>query len=303
MPVKLAGLISEDNIRTHMTSSSYRAALMELVGTFAEDMGTMSPEAICERLLQIEEGMATKLDHGVRIPHARLSGIHNVYLAIGTSRDGIPDDNQDEEKVHLIFILITPKTQSTLMLQTMASIARLIQNEGNRRALLATRSAQRVVRILEDSGIEVKKAIIGADLMKKPEYVLHPEMTLRLVVRDLVKSDEEGLPVIDDSGELLGDISTRMVIEVGLPKYMNLISNSKVLSEFEPFEAFYRKEDTLKAQDIMNPNVLRLAPETPVEIVAHEMLTHTCERAYIVEEKILKGVVYRKNIVRKVLDL
>ena len=53
----------------------------------------------------------------------------------------------------------------------------------------------------------------------------------------------------------------------------------------------------------MKEEILRLAPETPVEIVAHEMVTQKCERAYIVEEKKLIGVVYRKDIVRKVLNL
>ncbi|MFW6286932.1 MAG: CBS domain-containing protein, partial [Candidatus Sumerlaeota bacterium] len=43
--------------------------------------------------------------------------------------------------------------------------------------------------------------------------------------------------------------------------------------------------------------------DTPVEILAHEMLTNQCERAYVTNEKKLVGVVYRKDIVRKVLNL
>ena len=128
-------------------------------------------------------------------------------------------------------------------------------------------------------------------------------MTLRQVVQVMVNCREEGLPVVNSDGEFLGDLSTRMVIEVGLPKYMNLISNPNILTEFEPFEAFYKKEDTLKASDIMNQNVLRVPPETPVEIVAHEMLSKRCERAYVVDDKNLLGIVYRKDIVRKVLNL
>ena len=53
----------------------------------------------------------------------------------------------------------------------------------------------------------------------------------------------------------------------------------------------------------MNQNALRLAPYTPAEIVAHEMLTQRSERAYVVQDKKLVGVVYRKDIVRKVLNL
>jgi len=104
-------------------------------------------------------------------------------------------------------------------------------------------------------------------------------------------------------GGLLGEISARKVVELGLPRYMNLITDATVLSEFEPFEAFYKKEDKVLVEEIMFEDVLRLAPGTPVEILAHEMLTKRCQRAYITDDTKLLGIVYRKDIVRRVLNL
>jgi CBS domain-containing protein len=43
--------------------------------------------------------------------------------------------------------------------------------------------------------------------------------------------------------------------------------------------------------------------ETPVEIVAHEMITKHSQRAYVVKDDKLLGIIYRKDIVRKVLYL
>jgi len=300
--VKLATLFDESNILIHMDAATLDDAIQQLVESFGDKLGHLNPETICDRLMEIEESLPLPPGHGVRMPHARLPGVDRLLLALGTSQQGIVTES-DAEPVHLIFVILTPKMQSTLMLQTMSSIARLVVREENRKALISTKSPQRALRILEESGIEVKKAIVAADLMNPVRHTASPAMTLRQIVQVLVNCREEGLPVVSSDGALLGDISTRMLIEVGLPRYMKLISNSSVLSEFEPFEAFYKKEDTLTAEEIMNRDIPSLAPETPVEILAHEMLSKKSERAYIVNEKGLCGVVYRKDIVRKVLSL
>ncbi len=301
--MKLAALIDEKNILIHMSAETYEEAVAALVESLGSKLEKLKPEVIIERLMSIEDSLPVAPGHGIRFPHTRLGGLNRLLIAVGTSREGIPTDSEGEERVHLIFLILTPKIQSTVMLQTMSSIARLVDVEENRKALVSTTAPTRLLRILEETGIQVKKAIVAADLMNPADHTVGPDTTLNEVSKILAKSREEGIPVVGENDELMGDISTRMVIEIGLPKYMNLITDPQVLSEFEPFEAFYKKEDILTAKEFMTPNTLRLAPETPIEIVAHEMLTKQCERAYIVEDKKLIGVVYRKDIVRKVLNL
>ncbi|HUT22904.1 MAG TPA: PTS sugar transporter subunit IIA [Sumerlaeia bacterium] len=303
--MKLAALFDENHILIHMESATFAEAVADLVESVRPLLGRLNPEKVRERLLEVEAEMAVAPGNGVRIPHARLGGLERLVLALGTSEQGIPAPPgiEGEDRIHLIFLILTPKTESAVMLQTMASIARLVSVEEHRKALVSTKSPARALRIFEESGIEVKKVIVAGDLMSPVTHVVAPDMTLRQVVAALVACGEEGLPVVDEGGDLLGDISTRAVIQIGLPKYMDLITNPAVLSDFQPFESFYRREDALTAREAMNRDVPRLPPETPVEIVAHEMLTKKCERAYVVRDKSLVGVVYRKDIVRKVLYL
>ncbi len=304
--MKLAALIEEENILIHMESRDYRDAIRQLVQTFDKELLHLDVEVVTERLIEVEDSLPIAPGYGVRIPHARLGGLDRMLVAIGTLPQGIEVKRNAEgraETANLIFLLLSPKTQSTLMLQSMSSVARLVASEENRKAMVSTTSSARLLRILEESGIEVKKAIMAADLMTMAKQRISPDMTLRQVTEVLAHTDEEGLPVVDGNNELVGDISTRMLIEVGLPRYLNLVSESRILSEFEPFEAFYKKEDDMQAHEIMNASPLTVSADTPVEILAHEMLSHHCERAYVTSEKMLVGVVYRKNIVRKVLNL
>ena len=303
--MKLAALLDENHILIHMESGTFAEALAALVDSVGPLLGRLNPEKVCQRLLEVEAEMTVAPGNGVRIPHARLGGVERLVLALGTSEQGIPPPPgiEGEDRIHLIFLILTPKTESAVMLQTMASIARLVSVEEHRKALVSTKSPARALRILEESGIEVKKVIVAGDLMNPVAHVVAPNMTLRQVVAALVGCGEEGLPVVDEGGELLGDISTRTLIQIGLPKYMDLITNPAVLSDFQPFESFYRREDTLTAGEVVDRQAPHLPPETPVEIVAHEMMTKGCERAYVVRDRSLIGVVHRKDIVRKVLYL
>lgn len=301
--MKLATLFREENILIHMQCGTMEDAARQLLQTLSADLGALDLEKVLQRLMQVEMALPVSLGYGVRMPHARLAGLDRLLLAMGTSQEGIPTQTNQDERANLIFLILAPKTQSTELLQTMASLSRLVHNAEDRKALVSTTSAARALRILEESGIEIKKAIVAADLMNHAEYAVLPNMTLRQATEALVASHEDGVPVISAGGEFLGDITSRTLVEIGLPKYMNLITNPRILSDFQPFEAFYKKEDTLTVEEVMNRNVLILSPDTPVEIVAHELLTKHVDRSYVVKEKKLLGVVYRKDIVRKVLYL
>ncbi|MBN1867574.1 PTS sugar transporter subunit IIA [Candidatus Sumerlaeota bacterium] len=301
--MKLAALIEEKNVLIHMEWRTLAEAVRALVESLGPSLGRLSPDVVCEQLMAVEENLAVTPGHGVRMPHARLKGIDRLLMAVGTSKEGILVGTETDERVSLIFLILTPKTESATMLQTMASIARFVHGEENRKALVSTTAAARALRILEESGIEVKKALVAGDLMSAPTASIPPDMTLRQAVGLLAQSREEGLAVVDDEGQILGEISAGELMELGLPKYMNLVTNSKVLTEFQPFEAFYRREDSMTASELMNRDLLILPPETPVEILAHELLTKNRHRAYIAREQHLLGVVHRRDIVRKVLFL
>lgn len=301
--MKLASLFKEENILIHMNCSTLEEATRLLLQSLGRDLGQLDLDRICRSLVQIEEELPMPPGHGTRMPHARVVGVDRLLLALGTSQDGVTIAPGKDERAQLVFLILAPKTQSTELLQTMASVARLVHNAEDRKALVSTTSPARALRILEESGIEIKKAIVAADLMTPAECTVSPDMTLRQAASILAASHEEGVAVVNASGELVGEISSRILLEIGLPKYMNLITNPKILSDFQPFETFYKREDSTTVEEVMNREVLRLAPETPVEIVAHEMLTKQSGRASVVKENKLLGIIYRRDIVRKVLCL
>jgi len=211
--------------------------------------------------------------------------------------------DRNSKRFHLIFIILTPLTKNTLMLQTLAAVARLLSSPETQQALINVKSPSRLIKIVEESGVDVKKTLCANDIMNPLDAVAQPNTPLSAAMELLLESPDEAIPVTKKSGELVGELITRDIIAVGLPKYMNLMEDPPVLGNVEPFEVFFKKEPTLKVSDLMQRETMIVEPDTTVIEIAHQMLTEKQRRAYVVRDKKLQGVIYRKDIVTKVLML
>jgi len=195
--VKLATLFKEHTILINMDPCPLEGAISALVDTVEDGLGGLDKGEVCKALLETESALPMPPGHGIRIPHARLAGLENILMALATSREGFLAGPEDEERVHLVFLILAPKAATSTILQAMASIARLTHSAESRKALVSTTSPVRLLRILEETGIDVRKAVVAADLMNPIDYAAAPGMTLREGVDKLAASHEEGVPVLD----------------------------------------------------------------------------------------------------------
>ncbi len=110
-----------------LRSLDLEGALEELLGVCVERFPDLKREALLKGLLARESTMTTYLGLGVALPHVRVKMSRRYVLAIGRSRVGIRHDGAvDEERVHLIFMLIAGD-KARDYLQVLASIARQVK--------------------------------------------------------------------------------------------------------------------------------------------------------------------------------
>ena len=74
-----------------------------------------------------ERIVATGIGHGVAIPHARLDGISEPVVAVGISEAGIDFDAPDGQPAHVLFLLVTPRSDPTMQLELSADISHLFR--------------------------------------------------------------------------------------------------------------------------------------------------------------------------------
>lgn len=302
--MKLYSLLTEDQIQLQLEADNLEDAIRQMLKPQEAHLNSVGAERVLQALMERERNFSTAITEGICVPHARVDGLKDFMLLIGSSPKGIPTGTDgSSEKMYLIFVILTPLTKNTLMLQTLAAVARLVSSASNRQALQTVKSPSRVLKIIEESGVDVKKTLCANDIMSIPGPTLKLDMPLTEAMELLADSDGESVPVVGESNEFLGELNTVDIIGLGLPKYMNLMDNSAILGNIEPFEQFFQKERFLSVGDLLNKDAMTVEPETPVVQIAHRMNAESRHRAYVVREGKLLGSIYRKDIVTRVLML
>lgn len=311
--MKLATMLPESRIHVGFEENDLRRLVRALLAEFPDVPAKLS-EAIVARLFGRDRA-ARAVEDGFCILHARLDEAERMLVALAVPEEPIPagdtradagagDDAacEDSDEIRAVFLVVAPREQNSLMLQTMAAISRLAKSKSFASAIRGgARSTARLAHLVEESGIEVKRTITASDVMDPIDGSVTLDTPLVEALDVLSKSCDEGVPVLDEKGRLSGELTTREVLLLGMPKYMDLLANPKMLDAFEPFESFFQNEGRTKVREICRRDFSTVSPTNSVVGVAHLMITQNRRRVYVLDEDKLVGVIYRKSIVAKVM--
>ncbi len=149
--MKLAKLLSADQIILDMKSVEHWAAIVELVGHLVETQrlpATLKDE-ILSALKEREDQVSTGIGSGVAIPHAFSDHIEEVAAVFGRSKAGIDFEAIDNAPVHLIILFIVPRKDYHLHLRTLAAIAKMFTNCEVRRQIGVATTRDEILDILD----------------------------------------------------------------------------------------------------------------------------------------------------------
>ncbi len=304
--MRLSTLIKEEHIVADLPGETLEEGVASLLETIeGEDLKKIRA-ALADRRLET----ADLIGEGVAIPHVRLEGLDKFHICIGNSEEGLrvekkgkdDDDAGENKRVHLVFLILTPQTQITLMLQTLAAIARLCHRREIRQNLKKCKAPARILRLIEESDVEVKRVVTAGDAMRSCPYVLSMEADLSDALKMLIKSSESALPILNDDGRFYGVITPADMFKLGLPKYLDILSDTEFLTNFEPFEQVLANEKKMKAYEIASTEPPRMAANAPILQVAHLMVNTPTSVVFVVNsDGKLQGVIHERDILAKVL--
>lgn len=102
-----------------------------------------------DQIMARETTESTGIGHGLAVPHARVAGLKNLICAVGRTKDGLDFMAVDNKPVHIVFLICYPPTQQTTYLNFIATVARLLRDEEQLKALLSAESADEMYSTLE----------------------------------------------------------------------------------------------------------------------------------------------------------
>ena len=146
----LDGLLDPRHVLLDLRGKTAGEVVWEIVELLRESGALSKANEFFEAVMAREEKVSTVANGGVAFPHARTDLVGEMVLGIGRSVGGIPFGSE-KIPVHLIFLIAVPQQMVNDYLICVGGLARRLNKEATREALLAASTpAQFLERLRAD---------------------------------------------------------------------------------------------------------------------------------------------------------
>ena len=296
-----SSLVDSKNIVLGLKASNLQEATREIL----DRAGAFSPglpvAEIHQAVMKREALSSTALGLGVALPHARIPDLDDFTVLVGIPENDLTDKGIDGRPVGAVFLLLTNDRRNTVLLKSLAALARLMQQDQFVERLRAASTAKAVWNEIDSGKVDVRKKLEARDLMKSVCVHASADMTLHQLLDLMFETGIGDAVVVDSDNHILGTVTSREIIGAGFPNYMALMDNVAFLSAHEPFEDFFKKEGKIAVAEFMNKESVIVEAGDPLIQVVFRMI-HAQERiVFVQEDKVFVGIIDRNDIIHRVL--
>src|SRR4030066_702855 len=149
--------------------------------------------------------------------------------------------------------------------------------------------------------------VLARDVMIKKVITINKNESVEKLSELLVKNKISGVPVVDDSGKLVGidtegDLSVKDA-DLHFPRYFKLLDSIIYLESLNKFKRNLTKYLGTKVEDIMTAKVRTVNEDTPINEIADIMLDSRVNRLPVMDKKNkLVGIITRADIVKTMVS-
>ena len=147
-------------------------------------------------------------------------------------------------------------------------------------------------------------AMKASDIMTHRVITISPDATILDAVRLMTKNRISGMPVVDESGKLVGVVSEA--------DFLHRPETGTVRKPLSWFSVFFRPNESAQdyvrshgtsVREIMTPDPVTIEGDTPLDEVVHLMEAHNVKRLPVMQRGKLVGIVTRVNLMRALASL
>jgi fructose-specific phosphotransferase system IIA component len=151
--MKFCDFICKDAIRTQMEAGRKEDVIRAMASSLVEAKKIESKdyESIVEAILKREELGSTGIGRGVAVPHTKHPSIDKLIGTVAVSGEGVDFDSLDGEKVHLLFLLVSPPDRPGDHLRALENISRQLRDDMFCRLLKQCKKPEDVWQLLEEA--------------------------------------------------------------------------------------------------------------------------------------------------------
>ena len=143
------------------------------------------------------------------------------------------------------------------------------------------------------------------DIMTKELITVSPATEITSAAKILLEKRINGLPVIDDSGKLVGILCQSDLVaqqkRIPIPSVYTLLDSFIPLTSFRRIDKEVKKIAALKVEQAMTPDPVTIGPETDIEDVARLMVDKKYHTLPVMDGDKIVGIVGKEDVLKTLL--
>ena len=151
--MKFVDFVNRNAIRTNVEADTKEDVIRAMASSLLEagKIAQDQYDGIVEAILKREELGSTGIGRGVAVPHTKHPSVDRLVGAVAVSPEGVDFNSLDGEKVHLLFLLISPPDRPGDHLRALENISRQLRDDQFCRFLKQAKSTDDIVTLLEEA--------------------------------------------------------------------------------------------------------------------------------------------------------
>ena len=151
--MKFADFICQKAIITDLEAEGKPEVIRQVVSALvsAGKIEEQEFDGIIEAILKREELGSTGIGRGVAVPHTKHSTVEKLFGTVAISPGGVDFESLDGEKVHLLFLLISPLDRPGDHLRALENISRQLRDDTFCRFLKQSTTPDDIWQLLEEA--------------------------------------------------------------------------------------------------------------------------------------------------------
>ena len=148
--------------------------------------------------------------------------------------------------------------------------------------------------------------ITAKDIMTREVITISPETEIAQAAQLLLTNRINGVPVVNDAGELVGILcQSDLIIQqknIPIPSLFTLLDGFIPLTSSKKLDREVEKIAATKVEDAMTANPVTVNPDTGIEEVAAFMVEKNYHTLPVVDGGKLVGIVGKEDVLRTLID-
>jgi len=300
--IRFSSLFKPSHVICHTDKTNRDEIIHELLQKLAVEHGIGNVREAYDSVLERENDMPTVIGPHIAMPHARIDNVDSIVIGIATSKDGFAYTEESQETpTKLLILILVPKTSPGAYLQTLRSLTKILQDPEAVHNVAGLDSSEQVWNFFNRDGLVLPDHVHVYDIMDPVKAKLLETDTLEKAIDLFIRYGYTDIPVVDNEDELIGVVTTFELMRVCLPDYILWMDDLTPILNFEPFADILRNEGKTWLAEIMTSDYATISGNAPAIQAAKEITRHHTNRAYVVQDKKLVGVVSFKGFLQKIM--